>query len=151
MSLNKNSQLRQIAKKLCRELRKNSTPAEKIFWEVVRNRKFMNKKFYRQYPLFFDLNGKETFFIADFFCYDEQLVVEIDGGYHERQKDYDKLRTEIINNLGIEVIRFKNNSVIKETEKVKEELKEYITPTKKSSPLSEKRGAGGELHEIQRV
>jgi len=123
MSLSKNPKLIHTAKKLCRELRKNSTPAEKIFWEAVRNRKFLNKKFYRQHPLFFDYNGKETFFIADFFCYEEKTVIEIDGGYHERQKDYDELRTNIINMLGIKVIRFKNEEVVNDMSSILENLK----------------------------
>ena len=71
MSLNKNKELREIAKTSCRELRKNSTNAEKDFWNIVRNRKFLGKKFYRQYPIFFDLLGKESFYIADFYCHEE--------------------------------------------------------------------------------
>jgi len=79
MSLNRDPRLIEIAKQLCRELRKNQTKAEKIFWEAVRNRKFMGLKFYRQYPLFFDYTGKETFYIADFFCFEKKCVIEIDG------------------------------------------------------------------------
>ncbi|HEX9975484.1 MAG TPA: DUF559 domain-containing protein, partial [bacterium] len=67
MSLSHDPRLRQIAKELCRMLRRNQTNAEKIFWEAVRNRRFMGLKFYRQYPIFFDFSGQETFFIADFF------------------------------------------------------------------------------------
>lgn len=111
MSLSKNPKLIAVAKKLCRDLRKQSTPAEKIFWEAVRDRRFLYKKFYRQYPIFFDLSGKETFFIADFFCFEEKLVIEIDGGYHKRQKYHDSLRDSIINTLGINVIHFSNEEV----------------------------------------
>lgn len=122
MSLNNKSKLVPIAKQLARELRKNSTSAVHIFWQAVRNRKFLNKKFYRQYPIYFDLLGKETFYIADFYCYEEKLIIEIDGGYHLRQKDYDKLRTEIINLLGIKVIRFTNEQVTNNLKNVLEEL-----------------------------
>jgi very-short-patch-repair endonuclease len=111
MSLNKNKELREIAKRSCRELRKNSTNAEKMFWNKVRNHKFLGKKFYRQYPIFFDLLGKESFYIADFYCYEEKIVVELDGKIHDYQKENDKLRTEVINNKGIEVIRFSNYEV----------------------------------------
>lgn len=48
MSLNSKRELVEIAKVVCRELRKNSTEAEKIFWEAFRNRKLYGKKFYRQ-------------------------------------------------------------------------------------------------------
>lgn len=128
MSLTKNHKLVAVSKQLCRDLRKYSTPAEKILWESLRNRGLKNKKFYRQYPLFFDFNGKETFYIADFFCFEEKLVIEIDDGYHERQKEQDKLRTEVINLLGIKVIRFTNDEILNDIELVKKKIIETITP-----------------------
>ncbi|MCF6269224.1 MAG: endonuclease domain-containing protein [Melioribacteraceae bacterium] len=109
MSLN--NKLRFIAKTLCRELRKNATHSEKIMWEVVRNRKLNGRKINRQFPIFYDLEGMEKFYIADFYCHQKKLVIEVDGGYHERQKNYDELRTEIVNLLGIKVIRFTNKEV----------------------------------------
>ncbi len=117
MSLFKNPKLILIAKTLCRELRKNSTEAEDILWQRLRNHKQMHKKFYRQYPIYFDLLGRETFYIADFYCYQNRLVIEIDGAYHKYQKRKDELRTEVINQLGIKVIRFKNDDVIKDIKK----------------------------------
>lgn len=86
MNLNIENKLREIAKERCRELRKNQTSSEEILWKVIRNRSFLRKKFYRQYPLFFDYLGKETFYIADFYCHEEKLVIEIDGKIHEKQK-----------------------------------------------------------------
>jgi very-short-patch-repair endonuclease len=126
MSLNSKQMLIPVAKQLARDLRKSSTPAEKIFWEVVRNRKFLNKKFYRQHPFFFDYLGKETFFIADFYCHEKLLVVEIDGGYHLRQKDYDELRTSVINLLKIKVIRFTNDQITNDLKNVLRELDNII-------------------------
>ena len=111
MSLSNDPRLREIAKQLCRDLRKRQTNAEEIFWQAVRDRKFLGLKFYRQHPLFFDYLGKETFFIADFFCHERQLVVEIDGKIHDYRKDHDELRTFIINMMGIEVIRFRNEEI----------------------------------------
>ena len=123
MSLSNDPRLRQVAKQLCRDLRKRQTKAEKIFWEAVRNRRFMGLKFYRQYPIFVDVDGRETFFIADFFCFEKKLVVEIDGKIHDYQKDYDALRTEIINRKGIDVIRFKNEEIEKNVDAVLRRLK----------------------------
>ena len=114
MSLSSDPRLREIAKQLCRELRQRQTNAEEIFWQAVRDRKFLGLKFYRQYPLFFDYLGKETFFIADFFCHERQLVVEIDGKIHDYRKDHDELRTFIINMMGIEVVRFRNEEIEKD-------------------------------------
>ena len=61
MSLNHKKQLIEVAKLICRQLRTNSTEAEKMFWEAVRNNKFENRKFYRQHPFFYDLTGTESF------------------------------------------------------------------------------------------
>lgn len=126
MSLNSKSKLKLIATALCRELRKNSTRAEKIFWKAVRNRKFMDKKFNRQYPIFYDIRGNESFYIADFYCHELKLVIEIDGGYHKKQKEYDVLRTEDINDLGLTVIRFTNNEIETDLTKVLNTIKREI-------------------------
>ena len=112
MSLNSKAQLVRIAKKVCRELRKNSTHAEKLFWETVRSKKFKGKKFYRQYPIFFDVTGKESFFVADFYCYEERLVIELDGGYHQYKLTEDKNRSEILESLGLRVLRFNNEDIV---------------------------------------
>jgi very-short-patch-repair endonuclease len=54
------------------------------------------------------------------------MVVEIDGGYHQRQKDYDSLRTDVINYLGINVVRFTNEEVISNIKIVLEKLKTHL-------------------------
>jgi len=133
MSFNKKKELKQIAKIRCRELRKNSTKAEQVFWERVRNRKFEGKKFNRQFPIFYDLYGKETFFIADFYCHEEKLVVELDGKIHDYTLEHDKLRTGIINSLGTRVIRFKNEEVEQNIENVMLKISKIMTHPK---PLS---------------
>ncbi len=126
MSLNAKPKLKRIALELAREMRKHPTKAEKIFWEMVRNRRFYNIKFYRQYPLFYDFGGKESFFITDFYIYEKKLAVEIDGKRHEKTKEEDAMRTEMINHLGISVARFKNEEILYRIEEVKERLKEYL-------------------------
>lgn len=105
------NELKYIAKITCRDLRQNATNSENIMWNLLRNRKMCNRKFYRQHPMFYDFDGFQKFFVADFYCHEIKLVIEIDGGYHKRQIDYDLMRTEIINLLGIEVIRFTNEEV----------------------------------------
>ena len=103
--------MKNLIRETIRSLRKNSTHAENIFWESVRNRKVLSCKFLRQHPVRFTIDGKKRFFIADFYCAEHKLVVEIDGAVHERQKDYDELRTHIMNNKKIQVIRFMNEDV----------------------------------------
>ena len=126
MSLNRKKELREIAKTRCRELRKNSTNAEMIFWNKVRNRKFIGKKFYRQYPVFYDINGKESFYIADFYCHESRLIVELDGSIHDFRKTEDEIRSEVINNLGIRVIRFSNNEIELNINNVLNKLSELL-------------------------
>ena len=114
------------AKRVCRDLRKKSTRSEQIFWDAVRNRKILGKKFLRQHPIFFEYMNQERFFIADFYCYEGRLVVELDGNTHDYQKEYDELRSYIINNLGIEVIRFRNRDIENNIGKVLIRLKTIL-------------------------
>ncbi len=111
---------------ICRELRKNSTPAEKLFWQTVRNRQVKGYKFNRQSPIIFEIDNIKRFFVADFYCHQLQLVIEIDGGIHEKQKDYDKLRTSVIKVLGMNIVRFTNQEVLNNIDDVVEKLENII-------------------------
>ena len=113
-----NKDTNNLIKETVRRLRESGTEGEKIFWEAVRNRKLNDKKFNRQFPLKFEIFGQKRFFIADFFCFEHKLVVEIDGEIHSRQKDYDEMRTHVINKLGFKVIRFLNDDVVNNLEEV---------------------------------
>lgn len=88
-----------------RELRQSSTKAEKILWEYLRNRKFDGLKFRRQHPI--------DKFIADFYCHEKKLIVELDGAFHDDKMNtyYDKARTYELAETGIKVIRFRNSEV----------------------------------------
>ncbi len=129
MSLNHKKELSEIAKNVCRDLRKKSTETEKIFWEKVRNKKFYNKKFYRQYPFFHDVIGKESFFIADFYCNEEKLIIEIDGNYHKYKLKEDNKRTKILNSFGVTVIRFKNEEIMNSIDEVLDKIEGCFHPT----------------------
>jgi very-short-patch-repair endonuclease len=72
-----------------RKLRRAETPAEKLFWRVIRNRGLDGYKFLRQHPIFFEYEHERRFFVADFYCHACRLVVEIDGGIHAQQQEYD--------------------------------------------------------------
>ena len=124
MSINRIKELAETAKIVCRDLRRNSTPAEELLWGgAIRNRKLDGKKFLRQHPLFYDITGKESFFIADFYCHEEKLIIELDGVYHKYRLREDKERTKILNFLGIKVIRFKNEEVLKNLERVLKKIR----------------------------
>jgi very-short-patch-repair endonuclease len=96
------------AKLRARQLRKEETSEEKIFWELVRARRFQGKKFYRQFPIAYEYRNRTRFFICDFYCFEERLVVEIDGPIHNKQKAHDERRTAILNGMGLRVLRFLN-------------------------------------------
>jgi very-short-patch-repair endonuclease len=87
-----------------RILRANMTGSEKILWEKIRNKK-LGLKFRRQYSI-----GP---YVVDFYCAQLKLAVEIDGGVHAANdvKEYDKEREDFIKSFGIKMIRFDNEEV----------------------------------------
>lgn len=129
MSLNIKYKLIEISKVISRDLRKNSTEAEKILWEALRRKNLDGKKFYRQYVIFHDITGRETFFVSDFYCHSDKLIIELDGKYHEYQLPQDAERTKILNYLGLKVIRFKNDDVINDLDTVLKKIKSAFTVT----------------------
>ena len=101
-------------------LRQNLTEAEQTLWKFLRNRNQLRCKFRRQHPL-----GS---FVADFYCHESRLVVELDGGYHNLadQQAYDKWRTEELAQMGISVIRFTNEQVEKDLLGVLAEIRSHL-------------------------
>lgn len=95
-----------------RELRKNQTPGENMLWQCLRNHKLAGYKFRRQHPIKVVHDGEIRYFIADFYCHEKQLVIELDGKIHENQKEYDEYRTYVINQLGIRGFRIKNEELV---------------------------------------
>jgi len=95
-----------------RELRQNATDAEKLMWQLLRNRALHDAKFRRQHPI-----GS---YILDFYCHEAKLAVELDGSGHleEEQARHDEERTKALNELGIRVLRFWNSDVLNNTEDV---------------------------------
>ncbi len=79
------------------------TRAEEILWERLRGSRLRGAKFRRQVP--FDR------FVVDFYCHAAKLVIEIDGKQHEWFADYDTGRTEILESIGVRVLRFTNAEV----------------------------------------
>ena len=85
---------------LAKELRKNMTPWEKKLWY----------QFLRSYPVRFQRQKAIGNYIVDFYCAKARLAVELDGGghYEPEQQTADQRRTEALNALGLQVIRFSN-------------------------------------------
>ncbi|KOH47153.1 endonuclease domain-containing protein [Sunxiuqinia dokdonensis] len=95
-----------------RVLRKNMTPCEKILWTNLRKRKIGGFKFLRQHPIIYQVyNNKPLYFIADFYCAEKKLVIELDGKIHDFQKEEDAARDEIMAGLGLHVLRIRNEEL----------------------------------------
>ncbi len=109
-----------------RYLRKNQTQAEKELWKYLRKRQILGFRFLRQHPIKFHISNKIYYFIADFYCHEKKLVIEVDGGIHKKQKDYDELRSKMLEEMKIKVIRFKNEEIENDTNSVLERIKQLL-------------------------
>lgn len=118
------------------EMRKNPTESEKVLWNILR--KFRNKGyiFRRQHPV--------DIFIADFYCHKLKLIIEVDGGVHDSEQamEYDDGRSAELEKYGLNIIRFTNDQVLKETEEVTIHIQNFISSLTSPSPSGEgdKRG-----------
>lgn len=102
-----------------KELRRKMTPAEKILWERLRHNHLNGLQFRRQQIV----DGC----IVDFYCHAMALVVEVDGGIHEKQQDYDIERDEILKARGFQILRVKNDEVIHDLEGVLKRILSFCT------------------------
>ncbi|WP_439559370.1 endonuclease domain-containing protein [Dyadobacter sp.] len=105
------------------QLRKSETRAEKLLWEKLSNKQ-LGVKFRRQHPL--------NYFIADFYCHSLKLVIEVDGSIHslEENREWDQLRTSLIEEFGIRLIRFTNEDIYFRLGNVIETIKCIIAENK---------------------
>ena len=86
-----------------RELRKNLTVQEKKLWDRIRRRQQNGKHFRKQHPY--------NIYILDFFCFEANLAIEVEGKIHLRKKEYDEERTRFLESSGLKVLRFKNEDI----------------------------------------
>ena len=105
-----------------KRMRKEPTDAEAALWELLRDKK-LGDKFRRQHLI--------DDFIVDFVCLSKNLVIEVDGGYHNdpTQKEYDEQRTLYLNEKGFKVIRFTNEEVLGNIEAVLTKIKDILVNT----------------------
>jgi len=98
-------------------LRENMTEAEKLLWSRLRNKQ-LGVRFRNQHPI--------DIFIADFYCHSHKLIIEVDGEYHEERSEYDIGRTAELEKWDITVIRFSNDEIKKDIERVIGTIKKYL-------------------------
>lgn len=99
-----------------RDLRTKQTESEELLWNQLRAHK-LGYKIKRQYSL-----GN---YVADFFCKEKKLAIEIDGGIHNKSdvKKYDEYRQQYLEALGVTIIRFTNEDISKNMQKVIQNIK----------------------------
>jgi very-short-patch-repair endonuclease len=102
-----------------RELRRGMTSAEKMLWQELRGDK-LGVHFRRQQII--------AGFIVDFYCHSASLVIEVDGDIHDakRQKENDRQRERILNEMGLRIVRFRNDEIEKELAGLLSRIRELI-------------------------
>ena len=116
-------------------MRNNPTTPEAILWRYLKKSQLNGLKFRRQQPI-----GK---YIVDFLCCSEKLIIELDGGQHCEQANYDNLRDKFLMDEGYKVIRIWNNNIYDNIEGVMEYLNNQTkspTPKSKISTLPSREG-----------
>jgi very-short-patch-repair endonuclease len=111
---------------LAKSLRNSMTYQERLLWEKLKGKQLCGVRFRRQHPI--------NFFIADFYCHEAKLVVEVDGEIHLDKVEYDDGRSAEIEKFGIKVIRFTNSEVENSIEKVVEGIETIVNERLKSPP-----------------
>ncbi len=103
-----------------RELRKKRTPAEQLLWERIRKKALRGFRIRQQHPI-----GS---YIADFYCNEVGLVVEVDGGVHDQieQKERDRLRDLAMRNHGLTILRITNQSILEDIDSVLLEIEKAL-------------------------
>lgn len=126
-----NPQLKEYA----RQLRNNSTKTEIFLWMKLKGKQLYGYDFHRQKPI--------DNYILDFFCYELMLGIEIDGYSHEFLEVYtrDGLKEKRMNALGISVLRFSDEQVLKDMENVIRVIESYIVENEKHTPNPSQEGS----------
>ena len=103
-----------------RMFRKKMTRYEKLLWQRLRRKTIHGLRIRRQHPI--------EYYIADFYCHEIRLVIELDGPIHKcwQQKEHDENRTAEFDRFGIEVIRFNNQDIVNRIGWVIAEIKKKI-------------------------
>jgi very-short-patch-repair endonuclease len=130
----------ELIRSRARALRRNPTEVEKLLWRRMRMWQLDGYKFRRQQPI-----GN---YIVDFVCLEKRLIVELDGGQHAEQSEYDSRRDEWLRGEGFVVLRFWNHDVLEKTENVAEKIYQTVkdTPFLNPSPQGGRRRIARKYH-----
>lgn len=116
-----------VLKEHSRQLRQNMTDVERKLWQHLRGKQFA-VKFRRQYPI-----GS---YIVDFVCLGKRFIIELDGGQHSDQHQYDFKRDSYLRAQGFTVLRLWNHEVMENMEGVLKVIWDFINPTSTRLPVA---------------
>ncbi len=121
-------------KELARQLRNNATKSEITLWQKLKRKQIKGYDFHRQKPL--------LDYIVDFYCYELQLVIEVDGYSHQLDevKKKDKLKESALSKVGLRVLRFSDQQVLNDLDNVLREIENYINTFEETHPQPLSRG-----------
>jgi len=107
-------------KEKARQLRNTSTKAEIKLWMHLKGRQLMGHDFHRQKPI--------DNYIVDFFCKELMLAIELDGYTHtfEEVADRDEKKEQRLRELGVRIIRFKDDDVMNNIEGVMFQIEDWV-------------------------
>ena len=108
---------------IARKLRKEQTKSEEILWQALRNRKLDGRKFRRQHLI--------ESFVVDFFCAEENLIVEVDGSVHDspEQQALDRERQSLLESLGLRFVRLRAEAVESNLSECLNTIQSALTPS----------------------
>jgi very-short-patch-repair endonuclease len=108
-------------------LRQNITWAERLLWARLRKNQAAGRHFRRQQII--------AGFIVDFYCHSAALIIELDGPIHNQKKESDCQRETILREMGFRILRFKNEDVSDNIEKVLSEIERWCVSDLTPPPL----------------
>jgi very-short-patch-repair endonuclease len=117
---------------LGKALRKRSTDAEQLLWRHLRMKQMEGLKFRRQQPI--------DNYIVDFVCFENRIIIEVDGGQHAAENNKDRERDFHLQQFGFKVLRFWNNEVLQNTNGVLEIIRENCLSHPPLNPLPSREG-----------
>ncbi len=119
-------------KALARALRRQATDAERVLWKHLRGRRLDGHKFRRQVVI--------EPYIVDFVCLEAKLIIEADGGQHTAQVVDDRSRTEFLESLGYNVMRFWNHEILGNVNEVLEQIQRSLSEAPSPQPSTPQGG-----------
>lgn len=118
-----------IIKLTARKLRNNSTKSEIVLWNYIKNEKLW-VKFLRQKPVyvFTENNWLDRYIIADFYCFEKKIIIEVDWSIHYLEEIYllDKEKENLLSKLWFRVIRVRNDEIFNDIKSVLEKIRKSL-------------------------